>query len=228
MTTLLEYCEQLSRKLDYDEPSTLQGTIDDEHTRMVDDINRAYKLIWNKINKKNEDAETSGTITLVAGIEAYSFPAGMLTIEQVRQSDQAVPITLVPWPEYEKYKYGISTVVDVGQPAFASIFNRQLYIYPVPDTAGTLNVRGKQGFTALSADASEPDLQDEFHDPIFELAYYYQMVYEGDPASELQYRNYKESLAAAKSNMKSSRRRMSRIIGPHEQSRLNWIREQTR
>lgn len=228
MSTLLAMCIDLSLKLDYEEPVTVVGSIDTEHTRMVKDINRAYRLIWNKFNKKNEDAETTGTITLVSGTEAYNFPSGIYYISQIRQDDSTPPITIIPWPEYERMKAGVNTSVDVGEPTMASIYGRQVYIFPTPGSAGTLNVRGKQGFTALAADASEPDLQDELHGPIFELALYFQMLDENEQMAAAQYQNYLEAMKAAKANMRSARVRNSRIMGPHEQGRLEFIREQTR
>jgi len=226
--TLLQIAGLMADELDIDQPTTLQGSISAEYRRMKNNINRAYNLIRMKLNKKNENAETTGTITTVAGQEAYDFPDGMLKIYALVAAGDSVTIEMFQWTDYLDYKADTLTITENGSPDRATIYQRKVYFYPIPDTSYTITAYGYESLVDLSADDDEPDLPGEFHRCIFELALFYQMSYENNPRAGDQQFIAKEAFDAVKANMKGSWTDAPRIKGAHERQNLNYTRRITR
>lgn len=222
--TFLQMAEIMADEMDFTRPSTLQGSIDAEYRKMKTNINRAYNYVLLKLNKKNENAETQGTITTVAGTESYSFPSGMNKIDMIVGASDTTPLRIIPFDEYLRYQADTLAITQNGSPDVASINQRKVWFYPVPDQAYTMTVYGREGMTDLSADADTPDLPADYHRVIVEWALYFQMNYEGNPQAGAQAQIAQEMMEAVRANMKDHGTELPRIKGAHELRRLSYYR----
>lgn len=180
----LEIANYCIDQLDGDRVSTVYNAnlsnLDQETRRLRQNINKAYTMVKLALGIKNENAETTFTITTVVGQEEYSIPSGILRVQQLQFANDP-PIRIYPWPEFERYKADTLVITDTGSPYLASFYNKKVYLYPVPDSAYTLYGRGIETLTVLDQDADEPDLPAEFHQCIADFALYFEMLYENNP-----------------------------------------------
>lgn len=184
MTSFLVIAQNIADRVDDPRPSTVYngdvGNLSQKIRRYREEINLAYNLVKLALNRKDEYRQTSTTLALVASTESYSIPVTLLNVDQV-QIGTDPPMDIIPWVDYETYKRQFLVVTDTGYPQTCSIYQRKLWFYPTPDTAMTANLRGIEPFTALDADASEPDLPADFHRVVQELGLYFEMAYKGRP-----------------------------------------------
>lgn len=198
----LDLVKLLADELDYPQPSTLQGSVSASVRRMKQHINRAYNYVWLQLEPSNEDSELQTSFTTVAGTESYVIPATLNMVEMLQVGNDD-PVTILPWLEYQRYKSDIYFVAETGYPSCASYYARKIWIYPTPDSAYTVTVRGKKVLTELSADDDEPELRADFQRIIFEWALYFQMVYENNPMTQVQLTNAQQALQIAKNNSRN-------------------------
>lgn len=181
----LQIAQYLADQLDGDYPSTIfnadLGQLSQTVRRYRENINTAYNMVLLSLNRTNENRETITTFATVDGTESYNIPASLLVVDQLKIGTDP-PLNLLPWPEYERFKSDTYLIVTTsGYPSIASFYQRKIWLYPTPDAAVTVTVRGQELMTELDADADEPDLPADFHRAIAELALYYEMDYEGNP-----------------------------------------------
>lgn len=220
---LLQMAGEIADQLDIDPPSTMEGDLDQEYRRIKSDINLAYNTIKLDLGFKDESAETVTTLTTVAGQESYNFPSGLTAIHQL-QTNIDPPLRIVPWTEFERYKSDSLIIEYHSFPDVAAIYGRKIYFYPIPDTAYTFNVRGKKAFAELVNDDDEPDLPDEMHRVIRELALFYSMDYENNPRAQSQHARAMQMLQLAKLNLRQHFEEPARIIRDAELRQINRIR----
>jgi hypothetical protein len=184
----LDIAQKISDAQDGDTITTLEGSnLSQDVRRIKEHINQAYNVVKLALGIRNENAEATSSITTVAGQESYSFPTGILTIQQLKFEND-FPLKLLPWPEFEREKsdYLYDYVPFNSCPYAVAIYQRKVWMYPIPDGAYTISVRGLETLVELELDTDEPDLPREFHRVIKELALYYEMAYENNPkAGEL-------------------------------------------
>ena len=187
MTTFLQIAQNLSDRLDGNtylttiynaDLSTLSQTV----RRWREHINLAYNTTLLALNRKNEYRQVSTTLALISGTESYDIPATVLNLDQV-QIGTDPPLDIINWRDYETYKRQFLVVTDTGYPQTCSIYQRKLWFYPTPDQNLTANLRAQEPLTNLNLDADVPDLPADYHRVIQELAIYYEMAYEGNPAA---------------------------------------------
>lgn len=182
----LRIAQNIIDRMDGERPTTIYnadlGALSQEIRRVREHINLAYNVTLMTLGKINENSETITSFTTSAGVESYDIPSGILNISQLQIGAEA-PISLIPWPEYNRMKADVLLITVNGYPSHATIYNRDIYLYPVPDAAYTVSVWGQESMTELNLDADEPDLQPEFHRTVQELALAYEMAYLGDPAA---------------------------------------------
>lgn len=180
----LEIANYCIDQMDGDRVSTVYNdnlsNLDQEVRRLRQNINKAYTMVKLALGIKNENAETTFTLTTVSGQDSYSIPSGVLRIQQLQYGSEP-PIRIVPWNEFERYKADTFVITDTGAPYLACFYNKKVWLYPVPDASYTLNGRGLETLTRLSQDDDEPDLPEEFHQCIADFALYFEMVYENNP-----------------------------------------------
>lgn len=241
----LELCQYVADNSDQTAPSTVYNAdlsiLSRRVRRWRGHVNSAYTLIKQGLGHRNEYVETEGTFNTVGGSEVYSIPSGILTVQQLKVNDD-VPLRLIPWTEYERYKADALVITITGSPSVACIYNRQIYLYPTPDAGYTVTIRGLQSLTSLDQDTDEPDLAEEFHQAIADLALYHEMVYEGNPAagalmiSENGELNAQVGQAAkavalyrmAKKNIRRHVEDSPRMISRGEMARISYNRRITR
>ncbi len=214
-----------------------QGMLSQTVRRLRDNVNRAYNLVKLALGWRNENAETTFTITTAANTESYNIPSGVLTVSQLKIGTDP-PVRMLPWPEYEIYKSDTYLILVTGYPDVAAIYGRKVYFYPVPDTAYTVDCRGYETLTRLNLDEDEPDLPADFHQVIAEIALYYEMVYENNPGAGLlvtdaagnlqgqggQAANAVLMFNTIKKNFRAHFIEAPRMRSPLEQRRLNSLR----
>lgn len=224
---LLEMAGEIADQIDLDPPQTMEGDIDQEYRRIKSDINLAYNTVKLELGYKDESAEHVTTLTTVAGQEAYSFPTSLTAIHQL-QTNLDPPLRIVPWTEFERYKAGELLVDYQSFPDCCAIYGRKIYFYPVPDTAYTFNVRGKKAFAELNEDDESPDLPEEMHRVVRELALYYTMDYENNPRAQSQQARALEMVRLAKLNFRQHFEEPARIIPNAELRQFNRVRRVVR
>lgn len=224
MATFLELYNQIALELDLDEVTTVENATAVETLRLCNQINRAYKRIWNRLKPINEDAETKASLSITGGTNEYSIPTTIKQVQMVKLNADDPPLRIVPWTELE-LKYTPTLIADVGSPGVCGIYQRKIKFWPAPDEGGTATIWGLGGFTALSNDDDEPALDDDLHDVVFDWALLFAMGYEGNPATELQIMNAKEALKEARAQMRRHHQEPPRMIHEDEFDRGDtWIR----
>lgn len=236
--TFLQIANNICDRRDVPQAGTLVGSdINRKYRRLREHINLAYNQIMLDLGLKNESKETTTTLTTVAGTQSYAIPSGLLSVSQLRIGNDP-PLEHKDWVSFERYTSDTFLITTTGYPAVYSIYERKIHLYPVPDTAFTINVRGFETHTDLAADDDEPDLPTDFHRAIQELAMYYEMAYENNPqagmlsndsAGRLQAQGGQAAVAvqmlnAAKARMRSHDGGNPRIISEKEASRQHALR----
>lgn len=205
--------------------------------RLKNHVNRAYTMIKLALGRLNEDGETLASFATAANVETYGFPAGILTIQQLK-IDPDPPIRILPWPEYERYKADTFLITVTGYPDVASIYGRRIYLYPTPDTTYTVDVRGLASLAEMVQDTDEPSLPPEMHQSVAELALHLELAYSGDPNAgvlavsengDLQAQGGQAAIAvamfrSAKRNMRQHHEEPPRIIPGSEMGRMDRLR----
>jgi len=217
----LALCQEVCGSMDYHEPTTLI-TPDTETKRVMRQVNLAYNTIWLKLNRGNEDAETSTTLALTAGVDSYNIPATLTDITLIVMADTTV-CRIVPWPEFELRKnQGVFNTQADNSPQDAAIYQRKIHFYPEIAASQTVSIRGRLKFADLSADDDEPMLRSELHRSIVELAKYYEMVYEGNPDVAVQQEIVREWLTIAKNVQRTHSELPPRMMSEDEWVQTNY------
>jgi len=242
---LLQICQYIADQNDGTRPATVYNADPTLVSRTIrrwrGHVNSAYTMIKQALGIRNEYAETETTLTITANTEAYSIPVGILTVQELQVATDP-PIRILPWTEYERYKSDALTIVVMGSPEVASIYNRKIHFYPTPDGGYTVNVRGLGSLVSLDLDEDEPVLGEEFHQAIADLALYFEMAYENNPQSgllavsengELQGQGGQAAKAVAmyrmaKKNIRNHMEDSPRMISRAEMARINQNRRITR
>lgn len=184
MTSFLQIARNLSDRIDGSSLTTIYNSdvtaLSQTVRRYREHINLAYNMVKLALNRTDEYRQTSTTFTTVSGTESYIIPSDILNIDQV-QIGTDPPLDVIPWGEYETYKRQFLTVTDTGYPSVCAIYERQIWFYPTPDAVMTVNIRGQEILADLDLDTDEPDLPEEYHRVIQELAIHLEMLYEGNP-----------------------------------------------
>jgi len=191
MATLLQIAQDVIDCQDGDAITTIGGTIltpvdistlPQQKRRLKRHINKAMNVVKLALGIKNESAEFETTLTTVPNQESYPFPTGMLTIEQVKFSND-FPLAIIPWDDYERFKsdYILQYIPINSNPYNCTIYQRQIWFFPLPNQAYTFAIRGLATLVELALDTDEPPFPEEFHRVIKEFALYYEMKYENNP-----------------------------------------------
>jgi hypothetical protein len=171
--------------------------------RLKTHVNNAYNFVWLALFPKNEDAESSTTVSTVANQDYINIPFPQ--VNMVANGNNA-PYRILPWLEFEvNYKRNGTineTPVLYGEPNVCSIYQKRLYLYPTPDSAYSLTVRGNLDFTELSADSDTPLLQDQFHIVIQMFAIAEALKYQGDPMFQTAQADAQTMLGVVRKNMR--------------------------
>lgn len=184
MATFLTIAQNMSDRLDATPPSTIYNAdltqLSQTVRRYREHINLAYNMVVLALNRTNENRQTVTTLALIAGTESYSIPAAILNIDNV-QIGTDPPMDIIAWNDFENYKRQFLTVTDTGYPTTCAIYQRKLWFYPIPDQNLTANIRGQEPLVDMSLDADTPDLAQDYHRVIQEIAICLEMGYEGNP-----------------------------------------------
>jgi hypothetical protein len=172
--------------------------------RLMTLVNNAYNIVWLALHPKNEDAESSVTVNTVSNQEYIDIPFSQVSM--VAQNNNT-PYRILPWLEYEvNYRRNNGFNQDValvyGEPNVASIYQKRLYLYPVPDASYPLLVRGNLSFTPLVADADEPLLREDSHLVIQMYAEALELAYQGDQMAQLAREKADAMLRVVRRNMR--------------------------
>ncbi len=218
----LKLCQEVCGAMDYNEPTTLVNP-DTETQRVMRQVNTAYNTIWLKLNRGNEDAETSTTLAVTSGTSDYAIPATLADVTFVLMAD-GTPCRIMPWPEFELRKnQGPWGTQSDNSPQDVAIYQRRIYFYPFVEQNQTVTLRGRQKYADLAGDTDEPLLRDELHRAIIELAKYYEMVYEGNPDVQSQSVIVAEWITIAKDVQRTHSEQLPRMMSEDE-----WIQPNAR
>jgi len=223
----LTICQNVADALDGGTIATIEGTLGRKARRLKENVNRAYNTVWLALGKQNESREYTTTFTTAANTETYNIPASLLSVDEIKMGSD-LPLRIVPWPEYSRYKADTFAVTLTGDPIVASIYERNIYLWPVPDASSTVNVRGQRAFADMDEDDDTPMLEDDFHRVIQEYALYYEMEYEGNPRAGAQASIAQNMLQLVRNNQRAHYEEPPRRIGPQELRRMNIERRMIR
>ena len=198
-------------------------------TRQIDrlktHVNNAYNFVWLALHPKNEDAESSATVATVPNQDYVNIPFPQ--VNMVANGNNA-PYRILPWLEFEvnfKRNGTINeTPVLYGEPNVCSIYQKRLYLYPTPDSAYSLTVRGNLDFVELSADGDTPLLQDQFHLVIQMFAIAEALKYQGDPLFQQSQADAQAMLAVVRKNMRGHQGMPPSIMTEDEYELANYRR----
>lgn len=187
-------------------------------TRLKQIVNDAYNTVWLALHPSNEDAETSTTVNTVANQDYVNIPFNQ--VGMVLNGNNP-PYRILPWLEYEvNYRRnGTNNQVSAtlyGEPNVASIYQKRLYLYPIPDSTYPLTIRGNLSFTPLVNDTDEPLLRDEFQIAIQQLGIALELGYQGDSMAQDAMQKANDLLKVVRKNMRGHKGMPPRIMTEDE------------
>ena len=123
-------------------------------------------FIQGDILRKTKSKEYSGEITLVSGQESYDFPVSTyIQVTNLLPSYQNDPLKLANEGNWGQYRNVIGSIVNYGNPTVAMIFNKQIFVAPVPmatTPAQTIQVLGIQmGVITPMTGSNDPEVPEE-------------------------------------------------------------------
>lgn len=186
-------------------------------------VNNAYNAVWLALYPTNEDAESSTTVATVANQDYVDIPFPQVSMVTAGEN---APYRILPWLEYEvNYRRNGTnnqTLLLQGEPNVCSIYQKRLYLYPVPDAVYTLNVRGNLDFTPLANASDVPLLQDQFHLVIQMFAVALELAYQGDTMATDAQNKAEAMLEVVRRNMRGHQGMMPCIMTEDEYVQANY------
>jgi len=173
--------------------STFTTETSNEFRRVKNYINNAYREIfferpdwsWSRLFT---------TLTTSAGTNSYNLHATADT-ESVFlvQINGEAPMEVLPYQEAFRRHSEFSTTVT-GQPYVAYVFNSQLYLFPTPGGAYTVNYACKKIFSALSDYDDEPYLPEGKRHVLVYHAIWRARLHDNEPDADKFYNLYLKAL----------------------------------
>lgn len=238
----LQIYNELADELDEDQQVTIWNADLTQLTQAIrrrrNSINMAYNMILLAMNRKNEYRETITTFNTVKGTETYDIPANILNVDELIVSTDP-PLPIIAWPQYDRYKADTLLITVSGNPTMATIYKRQIWLYPTPDSAYQVTVKGHISMSDLNLDADVPSLlPSEFHRVIREFALYFELDYQSDSRAGSLSVSENGSLSAvggqaaravnmfrvAKMNARDHFMEPPRMMSIQEKRRSDWLR----
>lgn len=180
----------------------LGGRTDATATLVDEYINNAYReLTGSFFFDKLEATDTS--ITTVDGTAAYDVPSALYTVTHVRNTTDDVPLKQMEIDWYDQQ----DITDNKGEPEYFVEYADQLLIFPTPDDAYALTLRGPKPPTTLTLDADEPVIPEDWHMILVlrsaaDLAFYFAMDTRG-----MTLRNEELAKVAMRTEKRTMRRR---------------------
>jgi|DEB0MinimDraft_10_1074344.scaffolds.fasta_scaffold04467_2 hypothetical protein len=147
-------------------------------------INESYQEIIESTNWPFLRSDAS--VSVVAGTEEFSTPAGYSEVTSVSYSDNLgnnVRLNQTTLDEIDLIDQD-----EEGDPVYYARINEDTFrLWPVPVTALTLNIRGKEVVASLSADSSTPIFAEQFHPLIAYRSASRILAEEGDDSGRSQF-----------------------------------------
>lgn len=147
MKTFLQIANAVAMATDEDNIPTLEGeNILDSTVRLKMWLNDGYRYIFRKVFK-SDIIKQEGTSL----INAYTTDLSQLLIskfDEIKIDD--VPLKILTYKEFRKIKK------TYGKPLYASIFQGELYLKPIPDRSYNIDYFGTAQFMELEFDNDIP------------------------------------------------------------------------
>lgn len=138
-------------------------------------LNEGVKKVYRRSNMRV--GQTTSTINTVAGTNSYSLPSDFNSFISLRNT------SITPNEELDELSasdFDANTDSSVGTPYLFSVYGSTLYIYPTPQSAGTLVLRYWKLPTDMTTDNDEVPLPDDYENVIVEYALKKCYAAEGD------------------------------------------------
>lgn len=166
---------------------TVQNVIDRAQRQFGDEsgaqITQSDIIAWinsgqNEINRQNRINKLTATMPTVAGTNQYTFPAvPILSIEYLFYN--GMPLEYMGFNEAQQYIVKDDPTFSAsGAPQFWYEYGVTLYVYPNPDTVGTLQLNYVGMFADVDAPTDTLSIPDAYYDTL--LQYVLQQAYEQD------------------------------------------------
>lgn len=191
--TLLSLVNGILLETDEDEVSTVEGTtLSSEVKRIKRYINNIYRELflskpdWSWSRYKN-------SFTTVSGTSAYSLNA-VADVEKLHmlQINNEPTIELLSYGEFKR-KYAAYETDTTGKPFAAYVLDGQVYLYPVPGEAYTVNYICNKLFLELTTDSQEPYIPDGKRHVLYYGALAMRLRHEGEDARDV-YQLYQKAV----------------------------------
>jgi hypothetical protein len=132
-----------------------------------------------EIAVQNDALQTKGTLASVAGQQAYTLPADLLTLQSVWFAGFLVNPKSWQQAEEDIIALGTPNVLQQGQPSFYWTWANQINFYPVPsDSVSSIVVFYNRSPIQVATSLDSLDLGVTYHNAI--LQYVLQQAYELD------------------------------------------------
>lgn len=160
----------------------LQDIRSDEQIDTV--INETYQEVVESTNWPFLRSET--TVSVAGGTEEFSTPAGYSEVNSVTYSDSVGNFVRLNQTTLDEID--LIDQDEEGDPVYYARINEDTFrLWPVPDSALTLTIRGKETVPALSADNSSPVFAEQFHPILGYRAASRILAEEGDDSGRSQF-----------------------------------------
>lgn len=115
-----------------------------------------------------EESALTSLTAFAAGDRKKPLPTNVVRVTAVWDSTHGTP--LVPLEGRSDFLHLYPSQTETGPPQHYRIHDGNLYLYPLPDTAVTIQIEAFQDLTDLTSDADLPTFPAQFHDILVEGA----------------------------------------------------------
>lgn len=187
-----------------DDQAAFDAETSNEFYRTKEDVNNIYRELFDE-KVDWSWAQLVDSFTTVDGQRAYSKGGGATNLDTLTDLQNLFMVQVGTDPTMEvisyqefKRKYGQYEGTTTGKPYVAYVLNDELYLYPTPDDAYTVNYISKKVFSELSAHDDEPLIPDAKRDVLCWGALWLTKQHENEATFEFQ--QYQKRLQAIRNS----------------------------
>lgn len=158
-----------------------------------------YSLVWmaqNELAREANVIEQTYTTTTVASQQAYAYPS--LTISIKRITYDGLKLEPITFRQDDELTVGNAATTQTGTPNYYAVFNKIIYLRPVPAAAASLVIFSYNEAQSVTA-STTLDVPTHFHQDLADFLLWRMSAKDKNyTGAEYYYATWKEKVKAAK------------------------------